>query len=157
VETAIELLRTFAATVGEVTLPSTTIPLDEIYTKVRSVEGYTYHSQWIAESTEKYQAATRERILRNSAEVNAPAHAQVRRELDLLRIEIKNVFATVDLLVTPTLPTPPGTIAQAAEPSIRNTSPFDGSEFANRRRPFLNCSEEGLLVIWGPEPMFQDS
>src|SRR5450755_3013629 len=69
VETAIEVLRTFAATVGEVALPSTTIPIDEIYTKVRSVEGYAYHSQWIAESPEKYQAATRERILRNSAEI----------------------------------------------------------------------------------------
>jgi aspartyl-tRNA(Asn)/glutamyl-tRNA(Gln) amidotransferase subunit A len=128
VETAIEVLRTFAATVGEVTLPSTTIPIDEIYTKVRSVEGYAYHSQWIAESPEKYQPATREQILRNSATIEAPAYAQARRELDLLRREINKVFATVDLLVTPTMPTPPVLIAQATSPasvSIRNTSPFD--------------------------------
>lgn len=128
VDTAIELLRKLTVPVREITLPSTTIRIDEIYAKVRSVEGYAYHSQWIAESPEKYQAATRERIIRNSAEIKAPAYAQARRELDLLRREMKKVFATVDLLVTPTMPTPPVTIAQAADPSavsIRNTSPFD--------------------------------
>ena len=125
VDNAIEVLRKLTATVGEVTLPSTTIPIDEIYVKVRSVEGYAYHSQWIAESPEKYQAVTRERISRNSAEIKAPAYAQARRELDLLRRQIKKVFTTVDLLAMPTLPTPPGVIAQGAEPSIRNTSPFD--------------------------------
>jgi aspartyl-tRNA(Asn)/glutamyl-tRNA(Gln) amidotransferase subunit A len=128
VESAIEVLRKLTATVGEITLPSGSIPIDEIYAKVRSVEGYAYHSQWIPESPEKYQAATRERIVRNSAEINAPAYAQARRELDLLRREIKRVFATVDLLVTPTLPSPPVLITQGANPtavSIRNTSPFD--------------------------------
>ena len=57
-------------------------------------------------------------------EITAPAYAQARRELDLLRREIKQVFATVDLLVTPTMPSPPVAIAQAADPtavSIRNT------------------------------------
>ena len=125
VDNAIELLRKLTATVGEVKLPSTTIPIDEIYVTVRSVEGYAYHSQWITESPEKYQAVTRERISRNSAEIKAPAYAQARRELDLLRRQIKKVFTTVDLLTMPTLPTPPGAISQNAEPSIRNTSPFD--------------------------------
>jgi aspartyl-tRNA(Asn)/glutamyl-tRNA(Gln) amidotransferase subunit A len=128
VDAAIEVLRKLTATTGEITLPSPSIPFAEIYTRVRSVEGYAYHSQWIAESPEKYQPATREQILRNSAEIKAPAYAQARRELDLLRREIKKVFATVDLLVMPTMPTPPVLIAQAASPasvSIRNTSPFD--------------------------------
>lgn len=128
VEAAIEVLRELTATIGEIALPSTSIPVDEIYAKVRGVEGYAYHSQWIAESPEKYQAATRERIVRNSAEIKASAYAQARRELDLLRREIKKVFATVDLLVTPTLPSPPVLITESASPtavSIRNTSPFD--------------------------------
>ena len=128
VDAAIEVLRKLTATVGETTLPSGSIPTSEIYAKVRSVESYAYHSQWIAESPEKYQAATRERILQNSAEMKAPSYAQARRELDLLRREIRKVFATVDLLVTPTMPTPPVLIAEATAPSavsIRNTSPFD--------------------------------
>lgn len=128
VDAAIEVLHKFTSTVGEITLPSSSIPFDEIYARVRSVEGYAYHSHWITESPEKYQPVTRERILRNSAEIKAPAYAEARRELDLLRREIKKVFATVDLLVMPTLPSPPVLIAQAASPtavSIRNTSPFD--------------------------------
>jgi aspartyl-tRNA(Asn)/glutamyl-tRNA(Gln) amidotransferase subunit A len=128
VDVALKVLRKLTATTGEITLPSPSIPFGEIYTRVRSVEGYAYHSQWIAESPEKYQPATREQILRNSAEIKAPAYAQARRELDLLRREIKKVFATVDLLVMPTMPTPPVLIAQATSPasvSIRNTSPFD--------------------------------
>jgi aspartyl-tRNA(Asn)/glutamyl-tRNA(Gln) amidotransferase subunit A len=128
VDAAIEVLRKLTATIGEITLPSASISIDEIYSKVRSVEGYAYHSRWIAESPEKYQPATRERIIRNSAEIKASTYAQARRQLDLLRREIKKVFVTVDLLVTPTLPSPPVAIAQAADPSavsIRNTSPFD--------------------------------
>jgi len=127
-DVAIEVLRNLTATVGEITLPSASMPIDEIYAKVRSVEGYAYHSRWIVESPEKYQPVTRERIVGNSAEIKAPTYAQARRHLDLLRREIRKVFATVDLLVTPTLPGPPVAIAQGADPtavSIRNTSPFD--------------------------------
>lgn len=128
VAAAVEVLRKLTATVEEARLPSASVPLDEIWTRVRSVEAYTYHSQWIAESPEKYQAATRQRIIRNFADIRAPAYVQARRELDLLRREIKKTFATADLLITPTLPSPPVPIAQGADPtavSIRNTSPFN--------------------------------
>lgn len=42
--------------------------------------------------------------------------------------EVAKAFAAVDLLITPTLLSPPVTIAQGADPtvvSIRNTAPFD--------------------------------
>jgi aspartyl-tRNA(Asn)/glutamyl-tRNA(Gln) amidotransferase subunit A len=127
VDTAIEVLRKRATAIGEITLPSANLPVDEIYAKVRGVEAYTYHSHWIAESPERYQATTRQRI-QNSADVKSETYVQARRQLDLLRREIKTVFAKVDLLITPTLPAPPVTIAQGADPtavSIRNTLPFD--------------------------------
>ena len=127
VDTAVEVLRKRTGTVEEITLPSASLPVDEIYTKVRGVEAYTYHSHWIAESPEKYQASTRQRI-QDSADVKSASYVQARRQLDLLRREIKKVFAKVDLLITPTLPNPPVTIAQGADPtavSIRNTLPFD--------------------------------
>jgi aspartyl-tRNA(Asn)/glutamyl-tRNA(Gln) amidotransferase subunit A len=128
VDAAIEVLGKLTATVGEITLPSCNIPFDEIYSKVRSVEAYTYHAQWIAESPEKYQAVTRQRIIQNAADVKIAAYAQARRQLDVLRREIKIAFATVDLLITPTMPSPPVLIAQGANPtavSLRNTSPFN--------------------------------
>ena len=125
---AIEVLSKLAATVGEITLPVSSILIDEIYTKVRSVEAYTYHRQWITETPEKYQAATRQRIIKNAAEITTTDYVQARLQLDLLRRRIKDVFTTVDLLVMPTLPTLPVLIADANNPtavSIRNTSPFD--------------------------------
>lgn len=53
---------------------------------------------------------------------------QARRQVDLLRREVNKIFAAVDLLITPTMPSPPVAIAQGADAtavSIRNTSPFD--------------------------------
>jgi aspartyl-tRNA(Asn)/glutamyl-tRNA(Gln) amidotransferase subunit A len=126
-DTAIETLRKLTSTVGEITLPTASLPVDEIYAEVRGVEAYTYHSNWIADSPEKYQVVTRQRI-QNSADVKSASYVQARRQLDLLRREIKKEFAKVDLLITPTLPNPPVTIAQGADPaavSIRNTLPFD--------------------------------
>lgn len=128
VAAAVEVLRKLTATVRETPLPSTSAPFAEIYNKVRGAEAYTYHSRWLAESPQKYQAATRERIIQNSADVKASDYVQARREVDLLRREVNKVFAALDLLITPTLPSPPVLIAQGADPtavSIRNTSPFD--------------------------------
>jgi len=127
-DSAIEVLRKLTATVGDITLPASSIPIDDIYAKVRSVEAYTYHRQWISESPEKYQAATRQRIIQNAADVRTPDYVQARLQLDLLRRQIKKVFTTVDLLAMPTLPSPPALISQGTNPtavSIRNTSPFN--------------------------------
>ena len=89
---------------------------------------YAYHSQWIADSPEKYQSQTRERLIQLSSAVT-----QQRRQCDLLRREIENVFAMVDLLLTPTMADPPSAtepIEQSAslDPGrTRNTWPFDVS------------------------------
>jgi len=135
--TAIEVLRGLAAEVRDITSPIVAAPLMEIWTKVAGAESYTYHSKWLAESPEKYQAATRRRLLtptnasvqgQNSAEMKASAYLEARRQLDLLRREVRKVFANVDLLILPTLLGPPATVAQGADPtvvSIRNTAPFD--------------------------------
>jgi aspartyl-tRNA(Asn)/glutamyl-tRNA(Gln) amidotransferase subunit A len=61
-------------------------------------------------------------------QVKAADYAQARLEVDILRREIKKVFTAVDVLVMPTLPSPPVLIAEGSNPaavSIRNTSPFD--------------------------------
>jgi aspartyl-tRNA(Asn)/glutamyl-tRNA(Gln) amidotransferase subunit A len=128
VDVAIEKIRKLAASIREVQLPPSDVPLDQLYAKVRSPEAYAYHSQWITESPDKYQPATRQRIIQDAAAVSAADYAQARRQLDLLRKQVKKIFTIVDLLITPTMPTPPVTIAEGTNPtavSIRNTSPFD--------------------------------
>lgn len=132
VDAAIALLRKLTASTQDAELPKTATPLDEIFNDVRAVEAYTYHSRWLAESPEKYQAITRQRIRENSADVQASAYAQSRRQMELLRREIKKAFAAVDVLITPTMPVPPAMIAENVDAGrlkyplgIRNTAPFD--------------------------------
>lgn len=127
VEAAIDVLRKLTASTQKTTLPSTSAPFEELYATIRGAEAYAWHSQSITDSPEKYQDITRQRI-QSSANIKAEAYVHARRELDLLRREINRVFATVDLLVTPTMSAPPVMIAQGADPasvSIRNTAPFD--------------------------------
>jgi aspartyl-tRNA(Asn)/glutamyl-tRNA(Gln) amidotransferase subunit A len=105
VETAIEVLRKLTASVADVELPPAGTPA-----LVWGPEIYAYHSKWITESPEKYQPATRAQIERDGT-IPSGQHAQARRNVDLARREIKKVFASVDLLVTPTMKTPAPLIA----------------------------------------------
>ena len=133
VEAAIGVLRKLTASISETMLPVTSVPLDEIFTNIRSVEAYTYHSRWLAEAPEKYQPSTRQRLLQNSADVKASAYAQSLNELAFLRRKITETFATTDLLITPTVSLLPekisdggGTVGGFKYPAgVRNTAPFN--------------------------------
>ncbi len=66
---------------------------------VIGVETCAYHSQWLAVSPEKYQAATRQRMIsppnahaltQNSKEVKAAVYMHARRQLEL-RTAVKKV------------------------------------------------------------------
>jgi aspartyl-tRNA(Asn)/glutamyl-tRNA(Gln) amidotransferase subunit A len=137
VAAAIEVLRKLAASVQDIATPLAPVSLTEVWTKVCGAESYAYHAKWLAESPEKYQPYTRERLAgprnaggptQDSRDMKASAYLEGRRQLDILRREIRKAFATVDLLVLPTMPSSPVPITQGAEPtavSIRNTCPFD--------------------------------
>ncbi|MBZ5608633.1 MAG: amidase [Acidobacteriia bacterium] len=120
VETAIEVLKKHAAGVSDVVLP----PANGL--NLIGPEAYAYHAKWIAATPELYQPPTRT-ILQRSADLKASAYADALHKVYLLRREIKKVFDTVDLLITPTMPGPPVTIEASAtqSASTRNTSPFD--------------------------------
>ena len=132
-DAAITVLRKLTASVKEVALPPTATPLDQIFIDVRSVEVYAYHSQWLSESPEKYGATTRQRLVDNAADITPSAYARSRRQVELLRREIKKTFAAVDLLITPTVPVLPAKISDNVDANgglkyplpIRNTAPFD--------------------------------
>jgi aspartyl-tRNA(Asn)/glutamyl-tRNA(Gln) amidotransferase subunit A len=133
IDAAILVLRKLTASVKEVVLPPTTIPLDQIFIDVRSVEVYAYHSQWLAEVPAKYGATTRQRLVENAADVQPSAYARSRHQLELLRRQIKTTFAAVDLLITPTMALLPAKISDNVDSKgglkyplgIRNTAPFN--------------------------------
>ena len=101
---------------------------------LQGAESYAYHAENIKRSPELYQPETLRRI-KNGATVEP---TEVRRRLQLLakfRIEIEKVFEEVDVLVTPTVPIPPPTIAELKQNPdqlrerelilLRNTRPFN--------------------------------
>ena len=99
-----------------------------------SAEAYAYHKDFLARSPELYQPATLARI--KSGEKISEADAErARQELAASRLAIGKVFDEIDVLLTPTVPIPPPSIAELKEnpeklrPTelvmLRNTRPFN--------------------------------
>lgn len=128
VEHALHGIETLVAQVKEVQLG---VPTDR---KLQAAESYAYHAENVAKNSELYLPETLRRI-RTGEKVTAAEYIQLRRELEEARRRIRQVFAEVDLLVTPTTPIPAPAIAElkaspdALRPAelklLRNTRPFN--------------------------------
>ena len=121
VDAAMEVLRRLTAGMSDVQLPATPNP-----GTIWGPEALVYHSKWIAESPDKYQPGTR-RSLEGSMQAKATDYVIARRRVETLRREIKSVFANVDLLITPTMKTPPPKLGApgAAGGGGNNNAAFD--------------------------------
>jgi aspartyl-tRNA(Asn)/glutamyl-tRNA(Gln) amidotransferase subunit A len=108
VEDALIVLRKLTSGVTEVELPAWGNPAT-----IWGPEALVYHSAWIAESPEKYQAATRNALERYK-EAKATEYVRARRQVETLRRDIRSIFANVDLLITPTMKTPPPLLGSPA-------------------------------------------
>jgi aspartyl-tRNA(Asn)/glutamyl-tRNA(Gln) amidotransferase subunit A len=128
IEKAIQLFRDLHAEIREVKLE---VPTDRT---LSSAESYAYHEPFVASSPDLYQPATLARI-KSGANTSAAAALRAHRELEAARHSIRKVFDEVDILLTPTVPIPPPTIANLrAHPEnlrpvellmLRNTRPFN--------------------------------
>jgi len=124
-------LRGIATLVAEVREVQLEVPTDRT---LQAAESYTYHAASVAKSPEFYQPETLRRI-RSGERISAAEYIERRRELDEARRGIGQVFADVDVLVTPTMPMPAPAIAglnanpEALRPAelklLRNTRPFN--------------------------------
>ena len=97
-------------------------------------EAYAYHQEYVAKSPDLYQAPTIKRI-QNGSQISSVAYVNSRRKLDELRRSARQLFDSVDLLVTPTTPVPPFSIEDLLADQntmrakevlmLRNTRPFN--------------------------------
>ena len=127
-ERALRGISTLVAEVREVQLD---VPTDRT---LQAAESYACHAQNVAKNPELYQPETVRRI-RSGERISAAEYIERRRELDEARRSIGQVFAEVDVLVTPTMPMPAPAIAdlkanaEALRPAelklLRNTRPFN--------------------------------
>jgi aspartyl-tRNA(Asn)/glutamyl-tRNA(Gln) amidotransferase subunit A len=136
---AIEILRKLTASAIDVQLPQA-VNAGTIW----GPETYAYHAKWLTESPQKYQAATREQMIRSN-EMKPDVYAQARRQVDLVRREIRKVFSSVDLLVTPTMKAPPGTIAAAISAPAAPPARGAGGEIA----PAGGLNSVGAFDVYG--------
>ena len=128
VEQALAVIKTLVAEVREVELA---VPTDRT---LQLAESYAFHKQTATETPNLYQPETLRRILAG-AEIPAADYIQHRRELEQARRTIGDTFANIDLLVTPTTPTPappiadlkatPDNLRPAELKLLRNTRPFN--------------------------------
>ena len=122
---AIEIIRRMSFEVIEVLLPS-------VPTAVQAPEVYAVHKDYYAKSPELYRPWMRERLAQAAA-ADTAAYVTDRFALERVRRTVNNVFAEVDLVITPTSPVPPITIEAASSMSpnpagelwLRNTRPFN--------------------------------
>ena len=126
IESAITVLGKLTGKVVDVSLPPVgTSP-------VLLAETYSYHAAYVADAERRklYHPLTLQRILAGAG-FSLTAYLEARRRMIIARNTIAEVFANVDLVVTPTTMVMPGTVAsiEASPPSelnlIRNTAPFN--------------------------------
>src|SRR5258708_5296887 len=109
---AIEVIRRMShmsSQVIEVDLPS-------VPTAVQAPEVYAVHKSYYANSPELYRPWMRERLAQ-AATADTVAYVTDRFALERVRRTVNDVFAEVDLLITPTTPVPPITIEEASNMS----------------------------------------
>jgi Asp-tRNA(Asn)/Glu-tRNA(Gln) amidotransferase A subunit family amidase len=105
-----------------------------IFTPRFATEAYAYHKSLGERSPELYQPATLARI-QSGADITAEEALRASRELQASRHDIQEIFDKVDVLLTPTVPIPPPSLADLrARPDdlraqeiimLRNTRPFN--------------------------------
>ncbi len=111
VEAAIDVIRKLTASVKDLQIPATGNIAD-----VWNPEIFAYHTPWITKTPELYQDATRN-LIQAAGNGKPAAYAQARHEVDVVRRDIKKVFANVDVLVTPTQRTPAALIVPSQPPA----------------------------------------
>ena len=122
---ALKDIQVFSASVSEITLPPTPA-------FVQGPEVYAVHSQDFAATPHKYGRWMQER-LKQASTLSNQDYVRSLHELEQLRRNIDEVFANVDIVLTPTTPVPPITIEEALNMSpdpagelwLRNTRPFN--------------------------------
>ena len=127
VEAAMAVLKKLTAGIREVQLPAYgNVP-------VTAAEAWAYHLPYYSRTPELYQPQVRLR-LEGGRDITTAQYIAAKREIDLVRHRVREVFRDVDVLITPTTAIPPDTV-ENADPkvpppggvanSLRNTVPFD--------------------------------
>jgi aspartyl-tRNA(Asn)/glutamyl-tRNA(Gln) amidotransferase subunit A len=125
-EAALTTLRQLGAEVHDVTIPS--LHTTPAFLLILMAEAFAYHERDLREHPELYGDVLRERLL-TGALVTAAEYTQAQRLRAQLCGEMAEVLRHVDVLVTPTTPTPATSFTRAQDPEFgfprSNMPPFN--------------------------------
>ena len=157
VKAAIEELRRLCAGRVDIRLPamppSERIPLfSNAYATVITAEAYAFHKGMLEQHPDLYDPRTRTSI-QNGAAVPAASYILARREMDEARAGASAIFATCDVIVSPTSPRPPLKLGDAPDLLyLRNTTVWNTLGLPTISIP-CGMTKEGLpigLQLTGP-------
>ena len=114
-EGALETLRELGAVVRDVTIPS--LHATPAFLLIVMAEAFAYHERDIREHPERYGEVLRKRIL-TGALVTAAEYLQAQRLRAQLCSEMAQVLLDVDVVATPTTPTPATPFTRAQDPEV---------------------------------------
>jgi aspartyl-tRNA(Asn)/glutamyl-tRNA(Gln) amidotransferase subunit A len=128
VEEALRVLTTFSHEIREITLQASS---DRT---LQAAEAYAFHAETVAKSPALYHPETLRRI-KTGENVARGEYLRRREELDVARKNVRQIFETVDVFVTPTTPIPSPAIAELEQNPellrprelllLRNTRPIN--------------------------------
>ena len=110
------------------------VPTDR---SLQSAESYAYHKEWVNQSPELYHPETLRRIM-TGAKVSETDFERARRDLEISRRKIGELFHQIDLLITPTTPVP--------APRIVDLMPFDQNL---RPKELVLLRNTRPINVWG--------
>ena len=119
--------------IGELSLDVHDVDLPDVPTTIQAPEVFAVHEKYFASTPDLYGKWMRER-LEQATKISTFDYIEGCQEMHRIRRSINDVFEDVDLIVSPTTPVPPITIAEALEMSLpgpagelwlRNTRPFN--------------------------------
>jgi aspartyl-tRNA(Asn)/glutamyl-tRNA(Gln) amidotransferase subunit A len=128
VASALQTITTFAVEVREITLAP------DIDRTVQAAESYAFHADTVRTTPQLYQPETLRRI-KTGEKISQQEYQRKLADLKAERENIRRVFETVDVIVTPTTPAPASKIADLKQNPdllrphelvlLRNTRPFN--------------------------------
>jgi aspartyl-tRNA(Asn)/glutamyl-tRNA(Gln) amidotransferase subunit A len=134
VEIALSALKSLTRSMQMADFENGLSAINDLSNLITKAEAYAYHREHEAATPELYQPETLRRI-RAGAEVSEQTYGRALQDLAQTRRSATRIFDSVDVLVTPTAPVPPFTIADLlSDPltlrnkeqlTLRNTRPFN--------------------------------
>jgi aspartyl-tRNA(Asn)/glutamyl-tRNA(Gln) amidotransferase subunit A len=150
VRAAIQLFEGLGATLVEVEVPASIDDMFQVYRGVQRPEAYTYHHDqgWLDTRAELYRPGTLE-VIRAGGAYSASDYIHARQAMRAFAQEMHLVMARVDVLMTPTLPSPARRIADVDTPLLYNGRTEPAGDALRYTFPFNMTGQPALTVPCG--------